>query len=492
MDQKSIQEFSILAAQRRMTAGELTSRQLSEVYLERIRQLDGLTRAVIEINPEALRLADELDAQRAAGNVRGPLHGIPILLKENIDTGDKMQTTAGSLALAGHLAGSDAFFVQKLRAAGALILGKTNLSEWANFRSSHSSSGWSSRGGQTRNPYALDRTPCGSSSGSAVAVAANFCTVAVGTETDGSIVCPSAVNGIVGLKPTLGLISSAGIIPLAHSQDTAGPMARSVTDAAILLEAMATSSSSAQAAAAKFTASLSPGALTGARIGVSRNFLGADARQKEIFDQAVETVRALGAEIIDPANVANEAKYVKNELEVLLYEFKADLNAYLAAHPSAPRRSLAEIIAYNERERATILPLFGQERMEQAQKKRGLTAPRYTWALTKARRLAREGVDTLLARYNLDALMAPTNPAAWLIDPVHGDQFPGGGFSSAAAVAGYPHITVPMGYLFGLPLGLSFFGAAWTEARLLGYAYAFECATQVRQPPGFLRTVEVP
>ncbi len=492
MDQESVQEFSILAAQRQMTAGELTSRQLTEAYLERIRQFDGLTRAVVEINPEALCLADDLDAQRAAGNVRGPLHGIPILLKENIDTGDKMQTTAGSLALAGHVAGSDAVFVQKLRAAGALILGKTNLSEWANFRSSHSSSGWSSRGGQTRNPYALDRTPCGSSSGSAVAVAANFCSVAVGTETDGSIVCPSAVNGIVGIKPTLGLISSAGIIPLAHSQDSAGPMARSVTDAAILLGAMATASSYAQAAAEKFTASLSPGALTGARIGVSRNFLGADARQKKIFDQAVETVRALGAEIIDPANVANEAKYGKNELEVLLYEFKADLNAYLAAHPSAPRRSLAEIIAYNEQERATILPFFGQERMEQAQKKRGLTAPRYTWALTRARRLAREGIDTLLARYNLDALMAPTNPAAWLIDPVHGDQFPGGGFSSAAAVAGYPHITVPMGYLFGLPLGLSFFGAAWTEAKLLGYAYAFECATQVRQPPRFLRTVELP
>ncbi|NCP85930.1 MAG: amidase [Anaerolineae bacterium CG_4_9_14_3_um_filter_57_17] len=489
-----MQELSIPELQAQMSAGQLTARQLTESYLERIRQLDGLTRAVVEINPDALPLADSLDAERAAGNLRGPLHGIPILLKENIDTGDKMQTTAGSLALAGHLAGRDAFLVEKLRAAGALIFGKTNLSEWANFRSTHSSSGWSSRGGQTRNPYALDRTPCGSSSGSAVAVAANFCAAAIGTETDGSITCPAGINGIVGLKPSLGLISRSGIIPLAHSQDTAGPMTRTVTEAAILLGALAAPDSADPATAAicagvDYSASLNPAALIGARIGVCRNFLGADARAAQVFERALEILRALGAEVVDPANLANESKYAKSELEVLLYEFRADLNAYLAAHPAAPRRSLAEITAYNEKEREKIMPFFGQERMLQAEKKRGLKSPRYAWALEQARRLSREGIDALMAAQRLDALIAPTNPAAWMIDPVHGDQFPGGGFSSAAAVAGYPHITVPMGFLFGLPLGLSFFGAAWTEAKLLGYAYAFEQAAQVRQSPRFLPTV---
>lgn len=490
-----MEEFSLSELQTQMSAGKLTARQLADSYLERIRQLDGLTRAVVEINPDAQTLAEALDVERAAGKLRGPLHGIPILLKENIDTGDQLQTTAGSLALAGHLAGRDAFLVEKLRAAGALILGKTNLSEWANFRSTHSSSGWSSRGGQTRNPYALDRTPCGSSSGSAVAVAANFCAAAIGTETDGSITCPAGINGIVGLKPTLGLISRSGIIPLAHSQDSAGPMTRSVTDAAILLGALAVPDPADPATAqsvpaADYTLSLQPDALTGARIGVCRNFLGRDARAAQVFERALATLRSLGAQIVDPANLTNEAKYAKNELEVLLYEFKADLNAYLAAHPAAPRRSLAEIIAYNEAEREKIMPFFGQERLLQAEKKRGLKSPRYHWALEKARRLAREGIDALLIGQRLDALIAPTNPAAWLIDLLHGDQFPGGGFSSAAAVAGYPHLTVPMGYSCGLPLGLSFFGAAWTEAKLLGYAYAFERATQVRQPPRFLPTVD--
>ncbi|GAB4490484.1 MAG: amidase [Anaerolineales bacterium] len=489
------QELSLREIQSQMACGELSARRLTEFYLERIRQLDGLTRAVLEINPEALALADTLDAERAAGHLRGALHGVPVLLKENIDTGDRMQTTAGSLALAGHRAGRDAFLVEKLRAAGALILGKTNLSEWANFRSSRSSSGWSSRGGQTRNPYALDRTPCGSSSGSAVAVTANFCAAAVGTETDGSIVCPSAMNGIVGLKPTLGLISRRGIIPIAHSQDTAGPMGRSVSDVAILLGALAAPDSDDPATAGgppaqDYSLGLHPGALSGVRLGVCRNFLGGDARAAQVFDRALEIIRLLGAELIDPANLENEAQYGKSEMEVLLYEFKADLNAYLAEHPNAPRRSLAEIIAYNEQEKASIMPFFGQERMLQAQKKGGLNAKRYLAALEKSQRLARLGIDSLMAKQRLDALLAPTNCPAWLIDLVNGDQFPGGGFSSAAAVAGYPHLTVPMGYLFGLPLGLSFFGAPWTEGKLLGYAYAFEQAAQVRQPPRFLPTVD--
>jgi len=484
-------ESYIPTLQRQIRSGERSAREIVEYYLERIQRLDGKTRAVLEINPAALSLAEKMDAERAAGSLRGPLHGIPILLKENIDTGDQMQTTSGSLALEGHRAAQDAFLVQALRRAGALILGKTNLSEWANFRSTRSCSGWSSRGGQTRNPYALNRTPCGSSSGSAVAAAADFCAAAVGTETDGSIVCPASINGIVGLKPTLGLISRSGIIPLAHSQDSAGPMARTVTEAALLLQALAVRDPRDPATAdsraeADYSAWLRPGSLRGIRLGVTRNFLGENPRLAQVYERALETLRHLGAELIDPANLENEAQYGKSELEVLLYEFKADLNAYLQEHPQAPRRSLEEIIAFNQRESARVMPYFGQERMEQAQKKGSLRSKRYLAALEKNTRLARAGIDNLMREHRLDALLAPTNGPAWLIDPVHGDLFPGGGFSSAAAVSGYPHITVPMGYVFGLPVGLSLFGLPWSEAKLLACAYDFEQAAQVRVPPRFL------
>jgi amidase len=492
-----MQEFTILELSDKMRSGELTCYRIVSNYLDLIRVYDPPLRSVIEINPEAFEIAKNLDAERAAGKTRGPLHGIPILLKENIDTADQMQTTSGSLALEGNIALRDAFLVEQLRKAGALILGKTNLSEWANFRSTKSSSGWSSRGGQCRNPYALDRSPCGSSSGSGVAVASNFCAAAIGTETDGSIVCPSQTNGIVGIKPTLGLVSRSGIIPIAHSQDTAGPMARTVSDAAILLgcltgldERDAATGASVGRVETDYTRFLDKDGLKGARIGISRNFVGKDKRVEKIFEHAIAVIKNLGAEIVDPANVDNESKYSKTELEVLLYEFKADLNAYLTEHPSAPRRSMAEITAHNEQNKTRIMPFFGQERMEQAQKKGNLTTKKYLAALEKNQRLSREGIDLLMAKHHLDALIAPTGCPAWMIDLINGDQYPGGGFSTAAAVAGYPHITVPMGYIYGLPVGLSLFGAAWTEGKLIQYAYAFEQATKARKMPQFLPTLD--
>jgi amidase len=493
-----MEEYSILDLQQLFRTGDLTACQAVELYLERIRTYDPLLCSVIEVNPDALEIAVRLDEARAAGKVCGPLHGIPVLLKENIDTADKMQTTAGSLALAGHSAPCDAFLVARLRAAGAIILGKTNLSEWANFRSTHSSSGWSSRGGLTRNPYALDRTACGSSSGSGAAVAANFCAAAIGTETDGSIICPAQTNGIVGLKPTLGLVSRSGIIPIAHSQDTAGPLARSVADAALLLAALtgvderdAATGASAGHCETDYARFLDKNGLAGARIGVSRNYWGFDARVDKIMDHAIEVIKSLGAEIIDKANVDNESKYSKTELEVLLYEFQADVDAYLAEHPGAPMRSMKEIVAYNNKNRVQIMPYFGQEQMEQAIKKGPLTSPRYLKALEKNLRLARAGIEAVLGKHNLDALIAPTGGPAWMIDLVNGDNYRGGGFSSPAAVAGYPHITVPAGYVFGLPVGLSFFSTAWTEGKLIKYAYAFEQATKVRKAPSFLPTVDV-
>jgi len=493
-----MQENTILEIGEKMRAGELDSRRLVKAYLERIQTHDPQLRSVIELNPDALALAANLDEERAAGKVRGPLHGIPILIKENIDTADQMQTTSGSLALAGNFAPRDAFLVEKLREAGAVILGKTNLSEWANFRSTHSSSGWSSRGGLTRNPYALDRSACGSSSGSGVAVAANFCAAAVGTETDGSVICPAQTNGIVGLKPTLGLVSRSGIIPIAHSQDTAGPLARTVADAALLLSAL-TGVDARDAATAEslgyletdYTRFLQKDGLRGARIGVSRNFWGFDSRVDKIMDHALEVIKSLGAEIIDPANVDNESKYGKSELEVLLYEFQADVDAYLAEHPDAPRRSMKEIVAYNQNNKRSLMPYFEQERMEQAIKKGPLTESKYLKALEKNQRLAREGIDSVLVKHRLDAIVAPTGGPAWLIDLVNGDNYRGGGFSSPAAVAGYPHLTVPAGYIFGLPVGISFFGSAWTEGKLFQYGYAFEQATQVRRSPKFLPAVDL-
>jgi amidase len=491
-----LEEATIIELQNKMDSGESTARAIAEMYLERIEQIDKggpAINAVIELNPDALDIADALDAERTSGP-RGPLHGIPVLLKDNIDTADKMQTTAGSLALQGSIAPEDAWVTQRLREAGAVILGKANLSEWANFRSTRSTSGWSSRGGQTRNPYALDRNPCGSSSGSAAAVAANLCAVSVGTETDGSLICPAQTNSIVTIKPTLGLVSRFGVVPIAHSQDTAGPMARTVADAAILIGALTgvdardpATEGSHDKALADYTPSLDPDGLRGARIGVARNFFGFDPRVDQIVEACIEAMKRVGAEIVDPADVKAARSFGKSEIEVLLYEFKADLNAYLARlGPGAPVHSLKEIIAFNEQHEDRVMPYFGQERMLLAQEKGPLTDEAYLEALKENHRLARtEGIDATLQEFKLDAIVAPSGGPACLIDWIRGDHHAGGS-SSPAAVAGYPNITVPAGYVYGLPVGISFFGGAYQEPTLIRVAYAFEQATRIRRAPQFL------
>jgi amidase len=496
-------EASIGELAAKMAAGELDSRRLTRWYLDRIAAIDdaGPTlNAVVEINPDALAIAESLDAERAAGKVRGPLHGIPVLLKDNVDTGDRMKTTAGSLALSDHMTARDAFMVARLRQAGAVILGKTNLSEWANFRSRDSSSGWSSRGGQTKNPYALDRNPCGSSSGTGAAIAAGLAVVGVGTETDGSIVCPASANGLVGIKPTVGLVSRSGIIPIAQSQDTAGPMARSVADAAILLAALrgvdaadAASAASAAHADIDLTAALDAGTLKGKRIGVARQFFGFDRRVDAIMAQAIETLRAQGAEVIDPVDLPNFRQYGQQEFTVLLHECKHGLERYLAERaPQAPVRTLADVIAFNTREAAHTMPWFGQDTLEAAQAGGGLDSDEYRQALADAKRMAGpEGIVAALAAHDLDALLAPSNGPAWLTDPANGDSF-GGGSSQPAAVAGYPNITVPAGFVHGLPVGVSFFGAAWSEPTLIGIAHAYEQAQRARKPPTFRATVGAP
>jgi amidase len=495
-------ELSLADLKHQMHSGALTARQLTESYLERIEALDRrgpALRSVIELNPDALEIADKLDAERRARGARGPLHGIPVLIKDNIDTADRMQTTAGSLALAGSRAAQDAFVAGRLRQAGAVILGKTNLSEWANFRSTHSSSGWSSRGGQTRNPYALDRSPSGSSSGSGAAVAANLCAAAVGTETDGSIISPCHANGLVGIKPTLGLVSRSGIIPIAHSQDTAGPMARSVADAAALLGVLAGEDARDPATAASqgrtfadYTACLDPRGLPGARIGVARSFFGFSERVDRIMETALDALKQLGAEVVDPVSLDGDrmAALDAAELEVLLYEFKADLNAYLGRlGPEAPAHSLAEVIDFNERHREHVMPYFSQEHMLAAEAKGPLTEEKYVLARQECLRLARaEGLDAALQAHTLDALVAPSGGPAWLVDWINGDHYSGGS-STLAAVAGYPSITVPAGEIVGLPVGLSFIGAAWQEPKLIRLAYAFEQATHTRRPPRFLERV---
>ena len=493
-------ELTITEIQAQMSTGALTAQILTEKYLERIEQIDRqgpALNSVLVVNPEALEIAAALDAERAKKGPRGPLHGIPILLKDNLDTADQMPTTAGSLALAGSIAPRDAFVTQQLRKAGAIILGKANLSEWANFRSTHSVSGWSSLGGQVRHPYALDRNPCGSSSGSAVAVTANLCAAAIGTETDGSIICPSSMNGIVGIKPTVGLVSRSGIVPISHSQDTAGPMARTVTDAAILLGALtgvdprdpATTSSMNQAHT-DYTQFLQTDGLQGARIGVARNYFGKHPAVDQIMEEAIEIMRQAGAEIIDPANLDTVTQLPAPEREVLLYEFKADLNAYLAQRgPEVPVHSLAEIIAFNEQNREQTMPWFGQELMLLAQEKGPLTEEPYRQARAKCLRLAAtEGLDATLAAHKLDAIVAPSNHPAWLTDWVNGDNYSGGS-SAMTAVAGYPNITVPAGFAHGLPVGISFMGGAYQEPVLIRLAYAFEQITRYRRPPQYLPTL---
>ena len=484
-------EASIEDLQTAMEAGDLSARRLTDFYLERIALLDHAgpeLRSIIELNPDARNIADALDAERRDQGPRGPLHGIPVVLKANIDTGDEMATSAGSLALADHRAPDDAFLVNQLRDAGAVILAKANLSEWANFRSTHSSSGWSSLGGQTRNPYDPTRNPCGSSSGSGAAVSANFTVLAIGTETDGSVVCPSGANGIVGIKPTLGLVSRDGIIPIAHSQDTAGPMARSVRDAALMLNAMVAIDPDDPASASRptelpdYAANLSADGLAGTRIGVLRSYGGAGnapAIEAE-FAKAIETLRAQGATVVDPIEVATEGMG-DAEYEVLLFEFRADLNAYFE-ESGAPISSMQELIEFNIGHADDVMPFFGQEHLERAVAKGTLADPAYREALETSKRIAQEAIDEALATHNLDALVAPTNGPAWKTDHVNGDNFSVGS-SALAAVSGYANITVPAGYIQGLPVGISFIGGAFAERRLIELAFAFEQATKARRAP---------
>ncbi|HZH92080.1 MAG TPA: amidase [Pyrinomonadaceae bacterium] len=496
-----LEETTIADLQEGMRGGKWSAREIAEKYIERIERFDRkgpALNSVIELNPDAPSIAAALDRERKAGRVRSPLHGVPVLIKDNIDTADRMQTTAGSLALVGAPAPRDAFIVTRLREAGAVILGKTNLSEWANFRSTHSSSGWSGRGGQTRNPYAIDRNPCGSSSGSGVAVAANFAAVAVGTETDGSIVCPSSASSLVGIKPTLGLVSRSGIIPIAHSQDTAGPMTRNLADACLLLGALAgidprdrATQTSRGKAHADYTRFLDPAGLRGARIGVARKFFGFSDRVDKLMSDAIDALKGAGATLIDPADLPSHGKYDASEFEVLLYEFKADINKYLAERGAGVPRSLKELIEFNERNREREMPYFGQEIFLKAQAKGALTDKAYLAALAKNHRLSRaEGIDAVMTKHRLDAIIAPTGGPPWTTDLVNGDHFSGGS-STPAAVAGYPNINVPAGYVYGLPVGISFFGRAYSEPVLIRLAYAFEQATKHRRPPQFAGTADL-
>jgi len=496
-----LEETTIADLQSAMASGRMTARSITQQYLDRISELDrkGPTlRHVIEINPDALSIADSLDQERKAGRVRGTLHGIPILVKDNVDTADRMTTTAGSLALAGSIPLQDAFIAAKLRAAGAVLLGKANLSEWANFRSTHSTSGWSGRGGQAKNPYVLDRNPCGSSSGSGGAVAANMCAAAIGTETDGSIVCPSSANGIVGIKPTLGLVSRAGIIPIAHSQDTAGPMTRTVRDAAIMLNVLAgidprdpATQANRSRGRVDYTRYLDANGLRGARVGVARSkFFGYSDVTDKVINDAIDALKSQGAVVIDPANIATAGKFDDSEFEVLLYEFKADLNAYLASlDPKAPAKTLQEIITFNEQHKDQEMPWFGQEIMILVQAEGPPTEKKYRDALAKNLKMSRrDGIDATMNKYKLDAIVAPTGGPAWVTDLVNGDHFSGAS-STPAAVAGYPNINVPAGFSHNLPIGISFFGRAYSEPTLIKLAYAYEQATKHREPPKFIPTL---
>jgi amidase len=497
-----LDEMTVREMQTGLQSGKYTAHLLARKYLDRIEEIDKrgpAINSVIELNPDALSIANDLDRERKSGRLRGPLHGIPVLIKDNIDTHDRMTTTAGSLALAGSIPPQDSTVARKLRDAGAIILGKTNLSEWANFRSSHSSSGWSGRGGQTKNPYVLDRNPCGSSSGTGAAISANLAAIGVGTETDGSVVCPSNANSLVGIKPTLGLVSRAGIVPIAHSQDTAGPMCRTVTDAVHVLVALMGVDSrdeatklSAGKTARDYTKFLDADGFRGARIGVHRKSFGFNDAVDKLMNDCIDIIKRHGATVIDPADIPTQGKFDDSELEVLLYEFKADLNSYLASLGArAPVKSLKEIIDFNEQYRDREMPWFGQDIMIKAQAKGPLTEKAYKDALAKNLKLSRkEGIDFVMDKNKLDALIAPTGGPPWPTDWVNGDHFTGG-YSTASAVAGYPHVTVPAGYVFGMPVGLSFIGKAWSEPTLIKFAYAFEQATKVRRPPQFLPTAKL-
>jgi amidase len=502
----ALEESTIADLQQRMQSGRETSRSLVEKYLARIEAVDRggpALHSVLETNPDALANADQLDAERKSRGPRGPLHGIPILLKDNIATADRMMTTAGSLALAGAKPPKDAFIVERLREAGVVILGKTNLSEWANFRSTHSSSGWSGRGGQTRNPYALDRNPSGSSSGSGAAIAANLAAAAVGTETDGSIVSPSSNNSLVGIKPTLGLLSRSGIVPIAHSQDTAGPMTRTVADAAALLGAMvgadpadAATKESARRGERDYTKALDPNGLKGARIGVVRDKLfGYSPAADQLADAAIAAMKQQGATVVDPVRIPTLGKFSENEFEILLFEFKADLDKYLTwLGPASPVHSLKDVIAFNDAHKDQEMPYFGQEIMTMAEKKGPLTSPKYKAALAANRQKARAlGIDAVMTNHRLDALVAPTGGVPWLTDLVSGDSSAANAEapSTITSVAGYPHVTVPAGYFRGLPVGVSFFGRAWSEPTLIKLAYAYEQATKHRKPPTFAPTANL-
>lgn len=496
------EETTVADLQEAMRSGRRSSRQITEAYLARIQEVDKsgpAINSVIELNPDAVAMAEERDKERQNGRVRGPLHGVPILIKDNIDTGDRMLTTAGSLALVGQPAARDAFIVEKLRESGAVILGKTNLSEWANIRSRNSTSGWSARGGLTRNPFALDRNPSGSSAGSGAAVSANLCAAAIGTETDGSIISPSAACGLVGIKPSVGLLSRSGIIPISHSQDTAGPMARTVADAAALLSALTgidprdpATNGSAGKSAPDYTAFLKADALRGARIGVARNYFGVSEAADKVAMSAIDAMKQAGAIVIDPAEVEMASQLGPAENIVLLFELKAGLNRYLGerAMKDGPR-SLADVIKFNEANRTTELLYFGQDRFIEAETKGPLTTKAYLDARAKNRSLAREqGIDAVMKKFKLDALIAPSRIPAWITDLVTGDRS-SGSCASLPAVAGYPHITLPAGYVHGLPIGISFIGAAWSEPKLIALAYAFEQLTKARRAPKFLPTADL-
>ena len=496
-----LEELTITELQAGMQSGKYSARSLVKKYLDRIDEIDRngpKLNSVIEVNPDAMAIAEALDRERKEKGARGPLHGIPILIKDNIDTADRMMTTAGSLALVGSRPAQDSYVARKLREAGAVILGKTNLSEWANFRSSHSTSGWSGRGGQTKNAYVQDRNPCGSSSGSGASAAANLCAAAIGSETDGSVVCPSSANSLVGIKPTVGLIGRSGIIPISHNQDTAGPMARTVSDAAILLGALtgidandAMTKPSAGKSFSDYTKFLNKDGLQGSRLGIARKYFGFNDAVDKLMNDRIAELKRLGAVIVDPADIPTSGKFDDSELEVLLYEFKADLNTYLGKlGPSSPVHSLKDVIDFNEKNRDRELTYFGQDLLIKAQAKGPLTEKKYLQALAKNHLLSRtQGIDFVMSKNKLDAMIAPTGGPAWPTDWINGDHFTGG-YSSASAVAGYPHITVPAGYVFGLPVGISFFGGAWSEPKLIKYAYAFEQATKARQAPRFLRSPE--